>query len=243
MSVSGSLPARDLVDVRLAAAIDLGGCALCAVRARSERATLEAIIAERVLDIGFREGLERTHGFCRRHAVGLLETDRRGSGILGSSILFGATIERRVGALRGACRARGRSRRGALTDARRRPPCPACEQGAAAVDVAAARLVERATDPAWAAAIGEIPFCLDDLGELLAAGSAAGAGGGGSGGSGGSVASAAFMALAEGQFARLDELARRLDGYAHHSAHDRRHLLTDSERSAAAEAARVLGGD
>ncbi len=229
-NASGSLPSRDLVDVRLAAAIERGGCALCAVRARSETATLDAIIAERVLDIGFREGLERTHGFCRRHAVALLAADRRGSGIVGSSILFGAIVERRVGALRAAFGARGRSRRGALADARRRPPCPACEQGASAVDIAAARLVERASDPAWAAVIGDIPFCLDDLGELLAVAAA-------------TRQSAAFEVIAERQLARLDELARRLDGYAHHSAHDRRHLLTDSERSAAAEAAHVLGGD
>ena len=82
-AATGGLPARDLVDVRLAAAIGLGGCAICAVRARSERATLDAIIAERVLDIGFREGLERDHGFCRRHSAELLEANRQASGSLG----------------------------------------------------------------------------------------------------------------------------------------------------------------
>ena len=227
MTAAGGLPARDLVDVRLAAAIDLGGCALCAVRARSERATLDAIIGERVLDIGFREGLEREHGFCRRHAAGLLEADRRASGILGSSILFGASLARRVGALRAAVDARGRTRRDRLVAARRRPRCLACDQGATAVEVAVARLVARTDDTAWAAAIDAIPFCLDDLGELLAAGGE----------------STAFAARSERQLARLEDLARRLEGYAHHSAHDRRHLLTDDERSAADEAARVLGGD
>lgn len=226
MTAGGGLPARDLVDVRLAAAIDLGGCALCAVRARSEGATLEAIIAERVLDIGFREGLERDHGFCRRHAVALLEADRRTSGILGSSILFGASLGRRVAALRATVDARGRTRRNRLAAARRRPPCLGCDQGVSAVEIAVARLVARADDPAWAAAIDAIPFCLDDLGQLL------------------SVAgdSPAFAPLAERQLARLEDLERRLDGYAHHSAQDRRHLLTDEERRAADEAARVLGG-
>ena len=62
-----SLPARDIVDVRLSAAIDVGGCPICVVRARSERAMLDSIIAEHVLDIPFRGDLERKKGFCRRH--------------------------------------------------------------------------------------------------------------------------------------------------------------------------------
>ena len=225
-SAEGKLPARDLVDVRLAAAIELGGCALCAVRARAERGTLDAIIAERVLDIGFREGLERDHGFCRRHAVGLLEADRRASGILGSSILYGAMVGRRTAALREAFGGRGRGRRKRLTEVARRPPCSVCGQGVSAVETALGRLVQRADDPAWAAAIADIPFCLDDLVALLAAAGDA----------------PAMAPLAEQQLARLDALVRRLEGYAHHSAQDRRHLLTDDERSAADEAARLLGG-
>ena len=227
MPGAGQLPSRDLVDVRLAAAIKLGGCAVCAVRTRSERATLDAIIAERVLDIGFREGLERDHAFCRRHALGLLEADRRGSGILGSSILFGAIVERRAAALRTALSARGRSRRQRLATARRRPPCLACDQGTSAVEIALARLVERSMDPAWAAMLLEIPFCLDDLGALLAA----------------AGDEAAFAPIAEHHLARLEDVRVRLEGYAHHSAHDRRHLLTDDERAAAHEAARLLGGE
>ena len=226
-SATDGLPARDLVDVRLAAAIQLGGCAICAVRARSERATLDAIIAERVLDIGFREGLEREHGFCRRHSAELLEANRRASGSLGASILFGAIIERRVAALREARRARGRSRRQRLAEAGRRPPCIACSQGASAVDIALGRLAGRSADPAWAAAILAIPFCLDDLTSLLlAAGD-----------------EAAFAPIAEHHLTRLEELRRRLDGFVDHSAQDRRHLLVDDERAAADEAARLLGGD
>lgn len=226
-TAKGGLPSRDLVDVRLAAAIKRGGCALCKVRARSEGATLDTIIAERVLDIGFREGLEREHAFCRRHAAGLLEADRRVSGILGSSILFGAIVERRAAALREALSGRGRSRRQRLAAARRRPPCPACDQGTSAVEIALARLVERSADPAWAAVMLEMPFCLDDLVALLAeAGD-----------------EPSFAPIAEHQIARLERLRVRLDGYAHHSAHDRRHLLTGEERAAADEAARLLSGD
>lgn len=218
-------PAGDLVDVRLLDAIDLGGCAICAVRARSERATLDGIIAERVLDLGFRAGLEREHAFCRRHAGELIDADRRASGVLGASILYGAMLERRLGALRDAVGRRGRSRRSRLEAARRRPPCLVCGQGATAVDTALGRLAERAAEPAWAAVIGAIPFCLDDLGALIAA----------------ADGSTAFEPVLAAQLARLDDLHRRLEGYAHHSAQDRRHLLTEAERTAADEARRVLG--
>ena len=223
----GGLPARDIVDVRLAAAIDSGGCAICAVRTRSERATLDAIIAERVLDIGFRAGLEREHGFCRRHTTELLDADRRAAGILGSSILFGAMIERRVGALREASRTRGRARRQRLAAAGRRPPCLACGQGASAVEVALARLVGRSADPAWAEVILSIPFCLDDLTALLAA----------------AGDEPSFAPIADHHLGRLEDLRNRLGSYVDHSAHDRRHLLTDTERAAADEAARLLGGE
>ena len=226
-STPEGLPSRDLVDVRLAAAIGLGGCAVCAVRARSERATLDAIIAERVLDIGFREGLEREHGFCRRHSAELLEANRQASGSLGSSILFGAIIERRLAALRAALGARGRSRRQRLADAGRRPPCIACGQGDSGVEIALARLIQRSADPAWAAAMLEIPFCLDDLTGLLAA----------------AGDEATFAPIAAHHLDRLDDLRRRLGGYVDHSAQDRRHLLTDDERAAADEAARLLAGD
>ena len=49
-------------------------------------------------------------------------------------------------------------------------------------------------------------------------------------------------AVVDAQLARLDDLRARLEGFAHHSAQDRRHLLTDEERAAADEASRVLGG-
>ncbi len=219
--------AEDLVDVRLLEAIGRGGCVICAVRARSEGATLDAIIAERVLDIGFRAGLERDHAFCRRHAAELIEADRRASGVLGSSILYGAMLERRLAALRDAVGRRGRTRRTRLEAARRRPRCGVCGQGATAVETAVGRLADRATDPAWSAMIGGIPFCLDDLGMLFAeAGDAPD-----------------FTPIVDAQLDRLAELHQRLEGYAHHSAQDRRHLITDGERAASADAARLLGGD
>ena len=221
-----ALPARDLVDVRLAAAIDDGGCAICVVRARGERGMLDSILAERVLDIGFREGLERDHAFCRRHVAELVVADRRSTGILGSSILYEAMLHRRLVAIRGALEVGGRRRRGRLTDAARRPPCQVCTEGRIAVDVAVARLADRTADPAWAAAAVAIPFCLDDLLLVIAA-------------AGDSPAAAPVV---EAQLARLEDLRARLEGFTDHSAQDRRHLMTDDERRAADEAARALGG-
>jgi hypothetical protein len=224
---AAGLPARDLVDVRLSDAMTAAGCPICAVRTRSERSTIDAIIAERVLDVGFREGLERDHAFCRRHAAALIKADRRAGGILGSSILYGAIVGRRVAGLRAAVSSRGRSRRTRLERVSARPPCQVCAQGATAASTATTHLVERAIDPAWAAATSAAAFCLDDLTALLAA-----AGDG-----------AAFQPIAEAQLAGLERLRDQLDGYAHNSAQDRRHLLTDEQRRAADEAARRLGGD
>jgi hypothetical protein len=220
--------ARDLVDVRLLEAMRLGGCPICAVRARSERATLDAIINERVLDIGFRAELERSQGFCRRHVAELLPTDRRETGgMLGSSMLLSAVIARRTADLDAAVGSRGRGLRARLKRARERPPCIACSQGATAVETALVRLAERAQDAAWSAGLTASPLCLDDFLSLWAtAGS-----------------DPAFEPVARAQLARLADLRRRLDGFAQHSSHDRYHLLTDEERTAADEATEDLGGD
>jgi hypothetical protein len=225
---AAGLPQRDLVDVRLVAAIDLGGCAICSVRSRAESAATVAVLdGERVMDVGFRAGLERTGSFCRRHVAELIVAERRASGILSSSILYGALLSRRLATVREALGSRGRGRRKRLADARLRPSCIVCTEGSSAVGVASQRLVERSGDAAWAAVIGEIPFCLDDLVALIeVAGD-----------------SASFAPIAERHLARLDDLERRLDAYAHNSAPERRHLMTDEHRRAADEASRALGGD
>jgi hypothetical protein len=225
---AADLPQRDLVDVRLVAAIDLGGCAICAVRSRAESAATVAVLdGERVMDVGFRGGLERTGSFCRRHVAELIVAERRSTGILSSSILYGALLSRRLAAVRHALASRGRGRRNRLADVRVRPSCIVCAEGSSAVDVAWQRIVDRSADPAWAAVIGEIPFCLDDLVALMeVAGDAA-----------------SFAPIADRQLARLDDLERRLDAYAHNSSPERRHLMTDEHRRAADEASRALGGD
>jgi hypothetical protein len=224
---ASELPARDIVDVRLSAAIAEEGCPICVVRARSERAMMDSIIAQHVLDIGFRGELERSQALCRRHTRELILADRRGpGGTLGSSILYGAMIERRLEVIRGAVGSRGRSLRVRLRLARRRPPCMACAQGRSAVETALARSTERSRDPAWAAVLATAAFCLDDFLELW---SAAGD-------------DAAFRPIAERQVGRIQDLRHRLDGFVDHSSHDRRHLMTDHEVRATDEAADLLGG-
>ena len=220
--------ARDLVDVRLLEAIRTGGCPACAVRARAERGIVETIISERVLDRGFRADLERKEGFCRRHVVELVSTDRRETGgILGSSLLLGAILDRRTAGLSKVVGSGGRTVRSKVKVAQARPPCLACSQGATAVETALTRLAERASDDAWASLAAAVPFCLDDFLALwVIAGGAS-----------------SFEPIARSHLARFEALHERLDGFAHHSSHDRRHLLTDEERSAADEAARALGGD
>ncbi len=221
-------PAADIIDVRLLEAVGLGGCPVCVVRARSERAVLDSIIRERVLDIGFRAGLERKEGFCRRHVAQLVATDRRETGgILGSSMLQSAIINRRTEGLRDAVGSRGRSLRTRLGLLRRRPPCIACSQGATAVETALTRFDDRSRDPEWAAVLAEAPFCLDDFLALWAK----------------ARRNPAFQPVARRQLERFDDLRARLDGYAAHSSHDRVHLLTDREKTAADEATRLLGGD
>ena len=189
---------------------------------------MDAIINERVLDIGFRADLERKQGFCARHVAELVPTDRRETGgILGSSMLLSAVIDRRIDVLRGAVAPGRRRMRVRATSARTRPPCIACTQGATAVETAVARFADRSADADWAEVLGGAAFCLDDF--LLfweTAGSRHG-----------------FDAIAQRQLARFEDLRRRLDGYAHHSSHDRLQLMTDEERTAADEATRVLGGD
>ena len=109
--------ATDIVDVRLLEAMRAAGCPLCAIRARSEKSIMDSIINERVLDLGFRADLERKQGFCRRHVAELVPTDRRETGgILGSSMLLAAIVERRVAGLRETPLARGRKLRDRLAE-------------------------------------------------------------------------------------------------------------------------------
>ena len=221
------LPARDIVDVRLSAAIRDGGCPVCVVRARSERAMMDSVIAQHVLDIGFRRELERTQAFCRRHLRELILADRRGpGGTLGSSILYGAMIERRLEVIRDAVGAKGRWLRVRLRLARRRPSCMACDQGQSAVDTALVRMGRAEQRPGLGGRARGRRVLPRRLPRAV----------------GGGRRRRRVPPVAEQQVARMRDLHHRLERFVDHSSHDRRHLMTDHEATATDEAARLLGG-
>jgi Family of unknown function (DUF6062) len=222
-----NLAARDLLDSRLAEILAAGGCPVCRYRNRSAQRFIAAILAESVNDRGFRRDLDRARGFCVAHTHDVLAADRRESGgTVAAAILFGATAAVRGAKLDAAAAQRGRARTSRLAAARRPPDCPACAEAGVAEGHAVARLLERTADDGWAAALGTAELCLDHVLALAAAGSA----------------TPSWARVEERQRARIGELRERLTSFAHHSSHDRRHLVTDEERRSADEAARLLGG-
>jgi hypothetical protein len=90
------------------------------------------------------------------------------------------------------------------------------------------RLLARLADPAWREAMASADLCLDDLLRMWTTAI--------------DDRNEHWPEMAAAQLARIEQLVRRLDSFAHHSSHDRRHLLTDSERGAGDEAAAFLGG-
>jgi hypothetical protein len=220
------LPARTGADVHLAEAFAKPGCPLCRERARQERAYLESILSESVLDVGFRGRLDAARGFCAEHSRALLGHERRGSGSLGASILLRATLAVRLRELEAVHAAAGRTRGRKAAEARRPPACPACERVRGSDEVLCEGLVALCADPSWAAAASAAPFCLDHLAALVDR----------------RTAPDPWLAAEERQLARLRDILDRLDGFAHASAHDRRHLQTDARRASVDEAADVLGG-
>jgi hypothetical protein len=87
-------------------------------------------------------------------------------------------------------------------------------------------MTSRARDPGWTAALSDAAFCLDDFLDLWTA----------------ARNETSFEPVARRQLDRFEDLRVRLDGFAQHSSQDRRHLMTDSEKTAADEATKLLGG-
>jgi hypothetical protein len=152
-------------------------------------------------------------------------TRRESGGTVAAAILFGAITSVRIRELASAFGDRGRSRERRLDDTRRAPSCPVCAESATAEQHAVARLAERLQRPDWADAVAAAPLCIDHLATLA-----------------GAVGEDTWRLVAERQLGRVDELVARLRSFAHHSSHDRRHLITDEERRSADEAASLLGG-
>ena len=223
------LPARDLVDVRLADTLGRAGCPGCRGRLDAEARFLDAWLYERVNDVRTRRELDESRGLCEPHVHALLAADReRAGGGLGTAILEEAMLRLRLHELVSAHHERGgRGRRKRLADADAPPACMVCREAAAGERMVLSGLLGHLGDPAWAAAIAEAPFCLRHLRALMDAGSG----------------DARWAHVEARQLARLHALADRLRAFAHHSSHDRRHLRTADEEAAVDEAAAALGGE
>jgi hypothetical protein len=220
------LPARDLVDVRLAEILSARGCPACRGRAAAERRFVDAWLYESVNDVRMRRELDETRGFCDRHIHALLAADRaRAGGGLGTSILYEAMLRIRVAELSAAHAARGRGRAKRLSDAATPPRCMVCREAATGERDVVEGLLAHLGDPAWAEAIGSAACCLPHLRELMAGGSG----------------DPRWAPIESRQIARVHAIQRRLQAFAHHSSHDRRHLRTPEEEASVDEAAALLG--
>jgi adenylate cyclase len=223
------LPIDGLGDISLADLLHQGGCPLCRLRRDTSDRYLRALLWESVNDIGFRERLTRGRGFCRQHARAVLEADRAQSGgSLGAAILLASATRARLAELKRIPALRTRRTRGGIAEASVRPDCPICGHVAAAERMAVERLLTRLAEPEWLRAIASAELCLDDLLRMWSTAT--------------DSRNVHWPEVTAAQVATLEQLVARLDSFAHHSSHDRRQLLTDSERTAADDAAALLGG-
>ena len=221
------LPARSAADVHLADAFEAPGCPVCTELARTDAQWLESILAESVNDIPFRVALDDARGLCPRHARAVLNADRRRAGSLGAAILLRATLAARRRELEVVHENRGRTRARRAEEAARRPACPGCAREATTVSWVGGAIVRLAEDEAWSSAVGAAPFCLEHLVLLLRE----------------RVTSPGWVDAEARQIERLRDLRALLEGFAHTSSHDRRHLQTNEQRAAVDAAADLLAGD
>ncbi len=221
-----ALPARDLVDVRLADLLGLDGCPVCRSRTDAEARFLDAWLYERVQDVRTRRQLDETRGLCGPHIHALLAADRaRAGGGLGTAILYEAMLRVRLDELAAAHAARGRGRGKRLAAADAPPDCLVCRETAAAESATLDGLASRVAQPAWAEELGDAALCLGHLRAMMRRG-----------------ADDRWRAVEARQLERLAALRERLRLFAHHASHDRRHLRTADQEASVDEASAALGG-
>jgi len=225
---SSTLPARDLVDVRLADILSKPGCPPCRGRADAQARFLDGWLYERVNDVRTRRELDETRGLCDDHLHALLAADRaRAGGGLGTAILYDAMLRIRLHQLTRAHGERGRGRSKRLSEAAAPPACLVCKEAAAGEQAVLDGLLWHLGDPAWAEATAAAPLCLAHLRDLMSAGSG----------------DARWAPVEARQLARVHALQERLVAFAHLSSHDRRHLRTAEQEASVDEAAALLGRD
>ncbi len=221
------LPAHSAVDVHLADAFEATGCPVCSEVARADALWLESILAESVNDIPFRLALDHARGLCPRHARRVLDADQQRAGRLGAAILLRASLAARLRDIEAVHAARGWTRSRRAAEAARPPACPGCARDASTTAWVTAAIVRLAEDPSWCAAIGTAPFCLEHVVLLLRERSS----------------SRGWAAAEARQIERIRDLRDLLEGFAHTSSHDRRHLQTEAQRASVDLAADLLAGD
>jgi len=221
--------ARSLGDEQLIEALRAPGCPLCTHGDRRVRRHLAGVLYELVTDVGFRERLVASGGFCPRHTRLAVTVNREDlGGVTAAAILLRSVLGARRRAL--AEVGSGRRAAGRIAEATRTAwSCGACEQESIAVGDAVAGLVANAgRDALWRDWLLAPPWCLDHIGQLATAASSAN----------GELA----LAFLDARLERLSELEGRLEGLVHNSAHDRLALLTDAEHRSAGEAEAIIAG-
>lgn len=221
------LPVRDMAGVRLTELVAGSGCPGCRERQRVVERYTEAYLYESVNDVRFRADLDTARGMCGEHISEMLRADgRQSGGLLGPAILLDAMLRVREEELRAVASARGPMRRRRVGDAARPAACPVCRQVNSAVEGTLRHLVRSTEDPRWADAVAGTEVCLEHLVVMMAT----------------PARPAGWAAVERRQLDRLAGVRKRLIAHADHAAHDRRHLATQDDRDAVAEAARFLGG-
>lgn len=220
------LPVRSGADARLADAFGRPGCPLCRERERLEARQIGSILDESVNDVGFRRALDAARGFCGRHSRAISVADRRINGGLGAAILLRAVLRIRLAELEAAHGAGSLARSRRMAEGVKPAACPICARVASVDRTLVDGLVRLCEDGAWAEATATAPFCLEHVAALMDRRSPP----------------AWWLPVEARQLARLADLRDRLDGYAHTSAEDRRHLRTDAQRRSVDEAEAILGG-
>ena len=231
MTASGSLPARDFEEIRLAEALERGRCPVCDARQEATHAALRGLAREGATDVGLRAQMDKGLGFCQPHSVGLSKMELlQTSSQLATAVLLDAVLRRRLATLKKLSGSDAAGQLRGLTELADRK-CPVCARAAEASQGSVRRLLELSADPAWAAALGTSEICLDDIYALWNAAAA-----------GPKEGHARWAGIVAAQRKRLETLQKTLAEYAHNSTSDRRHLITAEQHAAGAAAIRLFGG-
>jgi hypothetical protein len=201
---------------------------MCSHVARIAPRYLESLLYQHTTDRAYRDRFKAGGGFCARHVRAALTADTEGNGDgVGGAIFLRSQLAARRAALASAGGWRAAKR---IRDATRPAwGCPVCENERDLSRSASQRLVRNATaDATWSDSVEAAPWCLNHLGDLLAA--AAEEGGD------------RLRALRERQLGLMLGIEERLEALAHDSSHGRRDRLTPVVRASVGEAADILAG-